>query len=636
MKQIATLIACLAFLAGCAVYHRPCPHCDSDYPGILPPPGGEAPGHAARVSSWDRSGKNADSIRIAPGETAILADISGPGIIRHIWSTTNATGPFGRTLVLRIYWDGADTPAVEAPYGDFFGVGHGLEADVDSAPIDVTSRGRSRNCWWRMPFASRALVTLTNEGNTPNGALYYYIDYLSLDAPPHTGQRFFAQYRQAFPADQPENYTILDTRGRGYYMGCVFSVESTSPNWWGEGDDLIEADDHEPLRVTGTEDYFCDAWGLREHLRPHHGAPVCQGFDLAGLRSSLYRFHIPDPIPFQKSIRVSIEHGSENDRADNLSSVAFWYQIPPAMPQPPLPPALERLTGVERADLIRARAWHLATLPDDQDGALKELKNRALYVEDTIMIEGLRVYATSKITPSGDALQKLDELLAALEERIALLPEEELRTARVRDVPTDDDAPVLKAPLLARETLMRARMDLGRRAARIHGFRAGDEIIIEARDASGERTPAPDYEDTPDFNDSYAKAEDIHSMGSGARFTYGGADPSQARFTPDFPAAGRYEVFVIFSYGANAGDTRYIIRHTDGETVIPLPQHGRPDTDQRNNQTWISLGTFHFDQGRNASRGAVILDASRGQIQPHPKHEYRAYADAVRLVFLGK
>lgn len=594
-------------------------------------------GHAARVSSWDKSGGNVDAIRIAPGETATIADIQGAGIIRHIWITTNPKGPIGRMLIIRMYWDGQAAPSVEAPLGDFFGVGHGMDANVNSFPISVLSNGRARNCWWQMPFAKGAKITVTNDGPQIHGSFYFYVDYLALDEPPPSPERFHAQYRQAYPSDSPDNYLILETKGAGRYLGCVLSVESTKPQWWGEGDDLIEADDFEPIRGTGTEDYFCDAWGMRAQQTLFHGSPVCEGYDAAGLRTSMYRFHVLDPIPFRERLKVSIEHGTNNDRADNLSSVAFWYQRLPAPAFPPMPPVGERLSSRDQAEYVRESAWQIsASATDDKRQELERLLAAAKTPDNVALIRGLIDYNRAKGSPDNDSLKRLDAHIDELQKAIDALPEEERYTKPVADLPTDDDTPVPGAAVMSLRILERARHDLGRRIALKRGLTGGDEIIIESRDADGKLTPKPDYEETPDFKDSYAKADDTHLMGKGARFTYGKASPSWTRFTPDFPKAGGYEVLTIFSYGANAGDTRFVVHHADGATTAPLAQMGRPGTPGRNHGQWLSLGTYRFESGRNPERGSVMFATSPGLAVPNSKFEYRAYSDAMRFVYQGE
>ena len=629
MKNLIRLFLILIFLSGCAHFQT----CRGPmHPFIW---GCYGEGHAARVSSYDKIGANSDNIQILPGQTVTLANISGSGIIRHIWMTMNVKGPIGRTLIIRMFWDGSETPAVEVPFGDFFGVGHGLEAEVNSFPITVVSNGRSRNCWWQMPFSKGARITISNEGSESHSAFYFHIDYLALDKPPKTKERFYAQYRQAYPADSPENYDILETTGSGHYMGVVMSVESTKAQWWGEGDELIIADDYEPIRGTGTEDYFCDAWGMRQHATLWHGSPICEGFDEAGKRTSMYRFHILDPIPFKKKINVSIEHGTENNRADNLSSVAFWYQIPSESQFPQLPPVEERLSGAEKVTFVREHALRIATGgSSDAHQQLSDLLKRVKDEENIVLIQGLIAYVDGISNVSEDSLIALDATLKQLKEMIDKLPENERYSPAKMDVPTDDDSPIPSSIVKAYRTVERTRNDLARKIALKRGFRPGDEIIVEVRDSLGQLTPKPTYEETPDFTDSYAKVDDTHLLGSGARFTYGNADPSWARFTPNFPHSGRYEVFTIFSYGANADDTRYEIRHADGVTIVPLKQRGRPGLEGRNNAVWHSLGTYRFETGQNSDKGSVTLNVAPGTANPEPKFEYRAYADSIRFVFI--
>ena len=143
---------------------------------------------------------NGDDWTVKAGETVVLADLTGPGAITHIWNTVASQDPFsGRSLVLRIYWDGNDTPSVEAPLGDFFGVGHGAIANFQSLPVSVSSYGRSRTCYWRMPFARRAKITLTNEdrGFGPV-SFYFYVDWVRLPAWSEDTLYFHARYSSGF------------------------------------------------------------------------------------------------------------------------------------------------------------------------------------------------------------------------------------------------------------------------------------------------------------------------------------------------------------------------------------------------------------------------------------------------------
>lgn len=313
---------------------------------------------AMRESSSDPDWEhgNADARPIPPGQTLTLADVEGPGCIAHIWCTISAQERYyGKLLVLRMYWDGEEHPSVECPINDFFCQGHGMDVQVDSFPVRVTSNGRARNCYWPMPFAKSARITVTNEGKEPVGSFYYYVDWQKLSRLPENSAYFHAQYRQEFPCVQGIDYLILDAEGRGHFVGCNLSVRNREPGWWGEGDDrfYIDGENIPSLKGTGAEDYFCDGWGIRKLDGLYYGFPIAEGFDTLH-RSTCYRFHIQDPIPFDKSIKVVIEHkgarqmpdGSWNgyfERADDYSSVAYWYQTEPHKPFPPLPSADERL-----------------------------------------------------------------------------------------------------------------------------------------------------------------------------------------------------------------------------------------------------------------------------------------------------
>jgi hypothetical protein len=259
-----------------------------------------------------------------------------------------------------MYWDGEEHPSVECPVGDFFGMGHGLDKPFTSLPIRVSSDGRGRNCYWPMPFRKRARITVTNESDKRCDALYYYIDWQKHPSLAEDAAYFHAMYRQEFPCVMGRNYLLADIEGRGHYVGTVQSVCMVSPGWYGEGDDFffIDGEKEPSLRGTGTEDYFCDGWGFREQFGPFYGTPLWEGYD-TGDRGTAYRFHIPDPIVFTKSLRAEIEHkGSQTfpdgtsdgfiERDDLMSSVAFWYQVEPHKPWPALPAGPERLPFRDR------------------------------------------------------------------------------------------------------------------------------------------------------------------------------------------------------------------------------------------------------------------------------------------------
>jgi hypothetical protein len=319
-----------------------------------------------RISSYDRSGGNRDSLTIEPGGTAVLAEVSGPGAIHHIWITIAAEPFYGRKLILRMYWDGETEPSVEAPVGDFFGVGHGLDRSFSSLPINCSSEGRARNCYWYMPFRRSARITVTNEDQKPVDAFYYYVDYRVLKELSESTPYFHAQYRQEMPCAPGRNYVLLEAEGRGHYVGCNLSVLQQAMGWWGEGDDMIFVDGEKTpsLHGTGSEDYFSDAWGMREDENPFYGCPLQEEDYQAGSKATVYRFHVPDPVPFTRSILVTIEHGHANDRADHFSSVAYWYQAEPHKTFPPLAPLDKRLPyALERPENFIQPKWEKRESP---------------------------------------------------------------------------------------------------------------------------------------------------------------------------------------------------------------------------------------------------------------------------------
>jgi len=307
---------------------------------------------SARTSSGNRYvHSNDDSKRIMPGETLVMANLAGPGMVTHIWLTV-AQNEFGwpRLVRLRIYYDGHKTPSVDAPLGDFFAVGHGAERDVNSMMVRDSSFGRARNSYWPMPFRKSCRITITNEGKRLLPMFYYHVDYRTYASLPADTGYFHAYYRQERPARSGQNYAFLDTKGTGHYVGTVLSVVLTQISWFGEGDDLFYIDGAKQPQIygTGTEDYFNDAWDLRDASATWTGTPMAEG-ELPGSRLSAYRWHVPDPIPFTNSIWAGIEHsgwtsnpdGSVRsgfeERPDYFSSVAFWYQedVNESLPEPP-------------------------------------------------------------------------------------------------------------------------------------------------------------------------------------------------------------------------------------------------------------------------------------------------------------
>jgi len=323
-----------------------------------------------RASSSDPTGRNDDSRRIEAGATLTILDADGPGTISHIWTTiaTNENYHLKR-IVLRIYWDNEATPSVEAPIGDFFGLGLGIYVSWQSQMLSV-GNDKAMNSYFPMPFARHARITITNEGKQPVGDFYYNIDYRTYSRPLAEGTLYFhAQYRQAQPnrgfttdwlrnqdtSKYPDltgadNYVWMEAAGHGQFVGVTMSVLQNQDLWWGEGDDMffIDGEKSPSIAGTGAEDYFLGAWdfGGRPYSYPLYGAPVV-GEELAGSRSSVYRFHFDSPIPFSKSIKATIEHGHANARSDNYYSVAYWYQAEPHAPFPQLPAVEDRLPKLQ-------------------------------------------------------------------------------------------------------------------------------------------------------------------------------------------------------------------------------------------------------------------------------------------------
>ena len=325
-----------------------------------------------RASSTDPTGANHDFRTVAPGATEAVLDVDGPGTIAHIWFTIADNEPYNlKRVVLRMYWDGEENPSVETPIGDFFGLGLGEYHTWQSEMLSV-GNDKSLNCFFPMPFAHHARITVTNEGQQPILALYYNIDYRTYSHPLPPGTLYFhAEYRQAQPnhgwttnwksngdplvndktnPDGKDNYVWMEARGHGQYVGVTMSVLQNQDMWWGEGDDMFFIDGAKTPQIigTGTEDYFLGAWDFGGHPFSYqlYGAPVV-GKELAGGRSSVYRFHLAQPIPFEKSFKATIEHGNANHRSDNYYSVAYWYQAEPHELLPPLPPVEQRLPALQ-------------------------------------------------------------------------------------------------------------------------------------------------------------------------------------------------------------------------------------------------------------------------------------------------
>lgn len=327
---------------------------------------------SGRASSWDRSGGNDDRLHVSPGETAVLAKIDEPGVVRHIWTTIACRDRhYLRKVVLRAYWDGEEWPSIETPIGDFFGLGHGLTRNFWSLPLQMSPEdGKAFNCWFPMPFRT-ARIEIESEC-AEEVLFYYYVDYELTGGDDRELGRFHAQWRRENPTDGiPDegvtndefqfggenlsgtgNYVVLEAEGQGHYVGCNLAIQNLRKtglnnfNWYGEGDEMIFVDGEAfppSLHGTGTEDYFNTAWcPTQVYSAPYHGIVLAGEQNWWG-KVGLYRFHIEDPVRFQRSIRVTIEHGHANRRSDDYASTAYWYQTEPHRKFPELLPVADRL-----------------------------------------------------------------------------------------------------------------------------------------------------------------------------------------------------------------------------------------------------------------------------------------------------
>jgi hypothetical protein len=287
---------------------------------------------------------------IKPKEMFVLAEIKGPGAIQQIWMTPAGNWRFS---ILRFYWDGEQEPSVEVPVGDFFACGWGKFAQVSSLPVCVNP-GSGFNCYWVMPFRKSCKITMENL-DEKNMTLYYQINYTLTEVPEDAGY-LHAQFRRINPLPYKSVYTIIDgVKGWGHFVGTTMCWGANNTGWWGEGEIkfFIDGDKEFPtICGTGTEDYFCGSYGFtvegkyREYTTAYAGMPqviLPDGQWQSQQRFGLYRWHIMDPVRFEKDLRVTIQAlgwhsgGRYLPLQDDISSVAFWYQKEPHAPFPKLP-----------------------------------------------------------------------------------------------------------------------------------------------------------------------------------------------------------------------------------------------------------------------------------------------------------
>ncbi len=293
---------------------------------------------------------------INPNETFTLAEIEGPGAIQQIWMT-----PAGhwRHSIMKFYWDDEKNPSVEVPVGDFFAAEGGKFTPVSSLAVCVNP-GSALNCYWIMPFREKCKITMENIGEKKM-SVYYQINY-TLTEVPDDAAYFHAQFRREHPVEYKKPFTIVDDiKGKGHYAGTYMLWQTNSRGWWGEGEIKFYMDGDKKFPTicgTGTEDYFCGSYGFVakkedgksgyvDYSTPYAGFAVVEPddnlLDFAQTRFKMYRWHISDPIRFEKDLKVTIQAlgwrsgGRYLPLKDDISSVAFWYQTEPHKKFPELP-----------------------------------------------------------------------------------------------------------------------------------------------------------------------------------------------------------------------------------------------------------------------------------------------------------
>ena len=377
----------------------------------------------ARISSYDRNGGNYDFVAIAPGETKILAEIPGTGVIRRFYLAPLATDRMKmRKLVLRFYWDGQKDPCIEVPLGDFFGSGLGTLRRFHSVAVDVNPGFRGYDFdamvnYLPMPFAKGARITLENDSGVMNMLLWYHIDYeiLPEGALPMNSGRLHAQWRREAHTSVKagklrnsqlgnardsnltgeDNYLILDATGHGNYVGLFLTVDNIAGGWYGEGDDMIFVDGAKwppTFPGTGHEEVFnAGACPDEEFSGLYTGFYLIENYKAAwGGKNQMYRFYVNDPIRFQNSLKVTIEHGHDNNFENDYTSTAFWYQDEPHKSFPALPVAHERVPawpeGVDQA--LEQESYFRLQIGDS--ASPDKVKLNAKDLEAWEMLEALR------------------------------------------------------------------------------------------------------------------------------------------------------------------------------------------------------------------------------------------------------
>lgn len=313
-------------------------------------PGGVlgAVGEFTQVSSYDTTGGNRDRLEITAGDSAVILDVEGPGVIRRIWITVSSRDPhYLRRIGVRMYWDGEADPSVQAPLGDFFGNAFDRR-HYTALPMGASSGGFYS--YLPMPFRRRGRIVVTNGTGRTIDAFYFNIGVETGVVLPRSLETLHAEWRRTPRTDTSDPHRVLEAWGRGRFVGMAFNAESYDNNLeFLEGDERYLIDGRFAGQGTGTEDYFNAGWYFEagEFAAPFHGLIVK---DEARGRIAAYRWHLPDPVGFRDSIRITLEHGHANKAVADVATVAYWYQVEPHRPYAPMAAPLQRrVLGVKMA-----------------------------------------------------------------------------------------------------------------------------------------------------------------------------------------------------------------------------------------------------------------------------------------------
>jgi len=298
------------------------------------------PGEFHHVSSFDTTGGNRDRFEIAPGDSAVLLDLEGSGVIRRLWITVASRDPdYLRRIALKMYWDGEDSPSVAVPLGDFFGNGF-EKTHYTALPMGVSSGGFYS--YLPMPFTRGARIVAENGTGQVIDAFYFNASVERGGDPPEPVATFHAEWNRDPRTTSPKPHTVLEARGAGHLIGVSLNGEGYDNSYWYlEGDEIFWVDGEFRGQGTGTEDYFNGGWYFQDgpFAGPYHGVVLMEP---ERGRVAAYRWHLPDPVRFQDSLRVELEHGHGNEVVADFSTVAYWYQTEPHRPLTLLPPPDDR------------------------------------------------------------------------------------------------------------------------------------------------------------------------------------------------------------------------------------------------------------------------------------------------------